>query len=74
MNTHIYFKAVDGICFIGKYTIENEDEEDGYKPIFTVCTIMLANKGEPLDLMLVIDPRVVQEIEQGLLDSWLWDN
>ena len=64
---HKYSILVDNICFNGQYIIE--DDEDN-PPIFTVISITLDNA---LDLMLVIDPRVVQEIERVLLDDWLWN-
>ena len=67
MIKHNYSVLVDNISFNGQYIIE-EDEE--HPPIFTVVSITLDNA---LDLMLVIDPRVVQEIEQALLDDWTWD-
>ena len=65
---HNYSILVDNICFNGEYIIEDDDE---HPPIFTVVSITLDNA---LDLMLVIDPRVVQEIEQTLLDDWLWNS
>ncbi len=67
MKTHKYSNVVDGITFTGTY--EREDDE-GYHPIFSLSSITIDNG---IDLMLVIDPRVVQEIEQALLDDWTWD-
>ena len=62
-----YIEIVDNIIFKGKYIME--DDEEGYNPIFTVASITIDDK---IDLMLVIDPRVVQEIEQHLLDDYKW--
>jgi hypothetical protein len=64
-----YIHTVDDIEFSGSYTYEHD--EDGYNPIFTVDSIQIY----PLyiDLLLVIDPRVVHEIEQALLDDYLWN-
>jgi len=62
-----YIETVDNITFNGTYELEDDDE--GYSPIFSLCTLMI-DKG--LDLMLVIDPRVVHEIENRLLDDWRW--
>ena len=75
MKTHKYTEIVDGICFKGQFTIENDDDdydpETGYLlPIITVVSITIDNH---VDLMLVIDPRVVQEIEQKLLKDFLWN-
>ena len=64
---HNYSILVDGICFNGKYITEDDEE---HPPIFTVISITLDNA---LDLMLVVDPRVVHEIERVLLDDWLWN-
>jgi len=63
-----YIETVDNITFNGTYEIEEDDE--GFSPIFSLCTIKIA-KGH--DLMLVIDPRVVQEIETNLLVDWLYN-
>jgi len=60
-----YIETVDSITFNGTYEIEEDDE--GFSPIFSLCTIKIV-KGP--DLMLVIDPRVVQEIEKILLLDW----
>jgi len=68
MKKHNYSILVDNICFNGQYIME---EDEGRPPIYTVVSITLDNA---LDLMLVIDPRVVQEIEQTLLDDWLWND
>jgi hypothetical protein len=69
MKTHKYSNVVDGITFTGTY--EREDDDEGYcAPIYSLCSITIDNG---IDLMLVIDPRVVQEIEQALLDDWTWD-
>lgn len=62
-----YSTIVDDICFGGQYTIE--EDEPGYLPIVTICTLEV----QGIDLMLVIDPRVVQEIEHGLVQQWLWN-
>ena len=66
---HNYSQTVDGIEFKGQYTIENDDE--GYIPIFTVDSIFI-NSSMP-DLLLVIDPRVVHEIEAALLADHQWN-
>tara|TARA_R110000822_G_scaffold9207_5_gene35875 strand:- start:696 stop:911 length:216 start_codon:yes stop_codon:yes gene_type:complete len=66
--THHYDQVVDGIIFRGEYTIE---EEEGYNPIFTVDSIRVNTLD--VDLLLVIDPRVVQEIEHSLVQQWLWN-
>jgi hypothetical protein len=69
MTTHKYSNVVDGITFTGTY--EQEDDYEGYFiPIFSLCSITIDNG---IDLMLVIDPRIVQEIEQALLDDWRWN-
>jgi hypothetical protein len=68
MKTHKYSNVVDGITFTGTY--EREDDE-GHHPIFSLSSITIDNG---IDLMLVIDPRVVQEIEQDLLDDWQWNS
>ena len=62
-----YCIEVDGIEFKGNYSFE--EDEPGYLPIVTICTLEV--KG--IDLMLVIDPRVVQEIEAALLSDYKWD-
>jgi hypothetical protein len=62
-----YCIEVDGIEFKGSYSFE--EDEPGYLPIVTICTLEV--KG--IDLMLVIDPRVVQEIEAALLSDYKWD-
>ena len=67
MKKHNYQWIVDNICFKGQYTIEEDDP--GYLPIVTLCTLEVGG----IDLMLVIDPRVVQEIEQGLVEQWQWN-
>lgn len=67
MKKHNYIEIVDGICFKGSYVIE---EDEGFDPIFTLETITIDNH---VDLMLVIDPRVIQEIEGQLLEQWKWD-
>ena len=68
MIKHQYSVLVDDILFNGNYQIE---EDKGRPPIFTVVSITLDNA---LDLMLVIDPRVVQEIEESLRGDWLWNS
>jgi len=68
-NELSYTETIDGIAFEGTYEVENEEAEHGYRPTFTVCTLKVSG----IDLMLVIDPRVVQEIEAKLLESWLWN-
>jgi hypothetical protein len=67
MKKHTYYWIVDDVSFKGQYTIE--EDEPGYLPIVTLCTLEV----EGIDLMLVIDPRVVQEIEHGLLEQELWN-
>jgi hypothetical protein len=69
MKTGKYEQVVDGIAFTGTY--EREIDDDYHSPIFSVCSITIDNG---IDLMLVIDPRVVQEIEQALLDDWKWNS
>jgi len=61
---YIFSEVVDKIPFNGTYIIE---EDYGYSPIFSLCTITIHNGP---DLMIVIDPRVVQEIEAALLLDW----
>jgi hypothetical protein len=68
MTKHNYAVLVDNILFNGQYIIE---EDEDHPPIFTVVSITLDNA---LDLMLVIDPRVVQEIENTLLEDHLWNS
>ena len=68
MKKHKYSSVVDGITFTGTY--EQEDDE-GHAPIFSLCSITIDNG---IDLMLVIDPRVVQEIEEALLEDWKWNS
>lgn len=67
MKKHNYHWIVDDIVFEGAYTLE--EDEPGYLPIVTLCTLEV--KG--IDLMLVIDPRVVHEIEHGLVQQRLWN-
>ena len=67
MKKHLYSVFVDDILFTGTY--EQEDDE-GHGPIFSLCSITIDSV---VDLMLVIDPRVVQEIENVLLEDWRWD-
>ncbi len=67
MKKHLYSVFVDDILFTGTY--EQEDDE-GHDPIFSLCSITIDSV---VDLMLVIDPRVVQEIENVLLEDWRWD-
>lgn len=62
-----YAHSVDNIPFQGSYTIE---EDEGYNPIFTVDSVFV---GHSPDLMLVIDPRVVHEIEAALLADYRWN-
>jgi hypothetical protein len=69
MKTNHYSNVVDGITFTGKYN--REDDDDGWcSPIFSVVSIEIEDSP---DLMLVIDPRVVQEIERELLEDWKWN-
>jgi hypothetical protein len=68
MKTHKYSNVVDGITFTGTYERENGDEY--HDAIFTLCTLEV----QGIDLMLVVDPRVVHEIERALLDDWLWNS
>ena len=63
-----YIEIVDNIIFKGQYIME--DDEEGYNPIFSLVSLTIDDK---IDLMLVIDPRVIQEIEQALLDDYLWN-
>lgn len=63
-----YSIIVDDITFKGYYTFEEDDE--GYAPIVSVSTLEV----DGVDLMLVIDPRVVQEIEAALLDDYQWNS
>lgn len=67
MKKHKYEQIVDNIVFEGAYTLE--EDEPGYLPIVTLCTVEV--KG--IDLMLVIDPRVVHEIEAALLADYQWN-
>ena len=67
MKTHKYQEIVDGICFKGEFTIEPVD--DSY-PIFSLCSLVVND----MDLMLVIDPRVVHEIEEKLLADYIWNS
>ncbi len=68
MKKHKYEQRVDGITFTGTY--EREDDDDTRFTIFTLCTLEV----QGIDLMLVIDPRVVHEIEQALLKDWQWNS
>jgi hypothetical protein len=65
MKTHKYSNVVDGITFTGTYEREDVDTF----AIFTLCTLEV----QGIDLMLVVDPRVVYIIERELLDDWLWN-
>jgi len=67
MTEHKYWEDVDGISFSGVFTIEKVD--DSY-PIFSLCTVVVNG----IDLMLVIDPRVVHEIETKLLTDFMWNS
>jgi hypothetical protein len=67
MKKHKYSETVDGIVFSGQYTVEEVD--DSY-PIFSLCTLMVGG----MDLMLVIDPRVVHEIQFSLVEDWRWNS
>ena len=67
MKTHKYSEYVDGICFKGEFTIEPVD--DSY-PIFSLCSLVVND----MDLMLVIDPRAVHEIEEKLLADFVWNS
>jgi hypothetical protein len=69
MSKHLFNETVDDVEFNGTY--ELEDDDDGYSPIFSLCTIMI-DKGP--DLMLVIDPRVVHQIEERLLLDWKYND
>lgn len=62
-----YCIEVDGIEFKGCYSFEEDDW--GYLPIVSVNTLEAGG----MDLMLVIDPRVVQEIEAALLADYQWN-
>jgi hypothetical protein len=70
MSKHYYIETVDAITFNGTYEREDDDDDDGFAPIFSLCTIMI-DKGQ--DLMLVIDPKVVHEIEARLFDDYQWN-
>jgi len=67
MIKHKYQEIVDGICFSGQFTIEPVD--DSY-PIVSLCSLIVRG----MDLMLVIDPRVVHEIEEQLLADYVWNS
>ena len=67
MKTHKYKEIVDSIPFTGECTIEPVD--DSY-PIFSLCSLVVND----MDLMLVIDPRVVHEIEEKLLADFVWNS
>jgi hypothetical protein len=67
MSTHHYSNDVDGITFTGTYVVEADDFE--YVPIISLSTLEV----QGIDLMLVIDPRVVHEIEKVLLEDLLWN-
>lgn len=62
-----YSIIIDDITFKGYYTFE--EDEPGYLPIITIATLEV----EGVDLMLVIDPRVVHEIEAALLSDYQWN-
>ena len=62
-----YCIEVDGIEFKGSYSFE--EDEPGYLPIVTIATLEV----EGIELMLVIDPRVVHEIEAALLADYQWN-
>jgi hypothetical protein len=66
MKTHKYSNVVDGITFTGTFELEEVDTF----AICTLCTLQV----EGIDLMLVIDPRVVHEIEHELLEDWRWNS
>ncbi len=66
---HDYAHTVDGLSFQGSYTIE--EDEEGYSPIFTVNSIYAMPCA--IDLMLVIDARVIHEIESHLLSDYKWN-
>jgi len=67
MTTYTY--TTDGIEFTGTFHVENDDE--GYNPIFTVNSVYAMPCA--IDLMLVIDPRVIHEIEAYLLSDYQWN-
>ena len=67
MKTHKYQEIVDGIFFTGSFTIEPVDNS---YPLFSLCSLMV----DGIDLMLVIDPRVVHEIEEKLLADFVWNS
>ena len=67
MTTYTY--TTDGIEFTGTFHVENDDE--GYNPIFTVNSVYAMPCA--IDLMLVIDPRVIHEIEAYLLSDYKWN-
>lgn len=62
-----YSITVDDVLFNGVYSFEEDDE--GYAPIVSVHTLEV----DGVDLMLVIDPRVVHEIEAALLADYQWN-
>ena len=64
-----YSHTIDNIEFKGQYTMEYDDEP--FDPIFTVDTIFI-NSSLP-DLMLVIDHRIIHEIEAYLLSDYKWN-
>ena len=63
----LYSYTIDGISFKGDFTIE--DDDPGYLPIITICTLEAGG----IDLLLVIDPLVIHEIEQKLLEDYQWN-
>lgn len=67
MKKHNYHWIVDDVWFKGQYTIEEDDP--GYLPIITICTLEAGG----IDLLLVIDPRIIHEIEQKLLEEYQWN-
>lgn len=66
---HKYEYVIDNIIFRGHYIIENPDGGD---PIYSVTTVQ-ADSITNSDLMLVIDPRIVHEIEANLLEDYRWN-
>ena len=60
---YTYKHTVDSIEFTGEVVIEPQEDDD---PIYSLATLEVGG----IDLMLVIDPRVVHEIEGALLADW----
>ena len=68
-DMHTYEYRIDNIIFRGHYVIENPDDGE---PIYSITTVK-ADSITNSDLMLVIDPRIVHEIEANLLEDYRWN-